>query len=426
MARRKAKAAPETTSGDAQSPEVVDVRKKSEKDKKRYVRQPLIRSSLADKAFKREAKEGTDVTMGTSLRVVGIPFYMKLALAYVWGTSVLPLRRVYKLIGIQESGKSQLAWLLARMVVEYGGFNLFEDMEKKNSPEQIIGLLGGPENFAALEEAGVLRVKQDVSIEGVKRDITAFMKDVKAVDPHNQVPRHILLDSIPALLKEEYISSEDGKKEKHYEQDGYGAAQVANAFTKALKQLHATVLTDEPYIMTMVNHEKVKLSDTGAMGKTLGTGGAHQDFMATVILSMQKLKASTSKQWGTRTQLKLKTRKSALCETGRELKVDTFSYRRDDGVKAFDWLWGEALVDLLEEAPNFQKDKGKALITIADTKKKHPETGLRLFNCQRLKMKSATGAEIEAAIWEDEELLHELLLLLDIYEGEIFDPNKGL
>jgi RecA/RadA recombinase len=373
----------------------------------------VIRGPVLDKV--RKDLDGANITdVGGSLTVRGIPLFDKLALAYLLGVDVLPLRRSIALLGAQKSGKSQLGWIFLNMVLEYGGTGLFIDVEKKNSPEQIIALLGGKEQFE--EKRHAFFRSTETSIEDIAQDVEKWIEQLQKVDAKMQMPRMIFLDSMGEILRaaeQEADASEQG---------GYDAARTAAVITRVLKKLENNYINAGPYLMSTVNHEKDKLGDGGKkggpVGKTTGAGGKHKDFTASYIFSMKAMdKVSTQSR--SRSLYIIKTRKASLTDTGRKIEIPVENWRDpESGEKRVDWQWSEALMNHLL-GPKFPSKVLDELLGL----KRVESTGC--FAAPALGFKKGVPAtEIETAIWDNPQVLNELYHHLDIMEGEVFDIEK--
>ena len=306
----------------------------------------------------------------------GLPLLNNLPLQYVLGTDVLVLGRCINVIGPWMSGKTQFAWYIAKLFMEFPGFIFWIETESKPSREQIKAIL--QKDMEVIERFVIANPTK--TIENVLQKLQICASEFSKVKPEKgekKLPLLIMIDSLAGVTSVENVEAmeKDGVAGV-----GFGAARVASAITEQMKAFVPKYLADNPILLLTTNHEKTKIPEPGSFsrggpGRTTGSGGDHKDFAATWTLRMVKGNRETRKTSATSTFFWITAVKNQMGMDGNKLVVPVYTYVRDNQ-KVIEYDWDYSLVNLLGIDGPFAQDAVKEIIDFQRTGLKCTSTTL--------------------------------------------------
>lgn len=353
-------------------------------------------SALRDASIKQFGQDDNP-SVDDFFDVEGVSIADNVALQYVVGTDVIPFSRLYTIIGPAGGGKTQFAIWIAGQFIRQGGILVYMDSEKRPSPTLIPSILQLPEQ--KLQEQFI--PCHISSIEDMNAKLAWYGSFYEKTFPQGGPPLFILVDSISQLIKE-------GDQNKYTDGDvstnNIEGMQNAAEITRGLKRQHL-YLTRSSMVLTLIAHQKTEANEGGGRGsfrsgpkKNTGSGGTHKDFAASLRLVLTKGGKKDTLTSGRVQEHYLQADKSSLGEDKRKLRYKVVTYMNpDDGQRRTDFLWDEALIDLLMDEKKTSKEFLKAEVGLTRADKG--------FNVKALQLKGATKEEAGRAINANNELV---------------------
>jgi len=374
----------------------------------------LLTQSLIDSAVK-EYGEANIVSMERFFdSIYGLPLTGNLPLQYVTGLSVVPMERVYNLVGTWGTMKSTLAWYFAKIYVDNGGVVVWLDTEHKSNPVIVRLMLGVAKEVA---DGAVLQQK----IKTLDELLGALQKYASWYDeqvPDKDIPLMILVDSLGAVTSEEAVDKM--KKDGSAGDVGFGAAHNARNLTEQMRAFVPTHVATKPMTLVMTNHQKGAIDGNRPAHLPPATtegGGAGKDFAATCTLEMKKMGKDESTKSEDRTRIMIKTKKASLTKTGKSVQVVMITGRDKDTGEDYSFFdWDAALCELLA-GDTFERAIVKEIVTIV-------KANATKYSCSTLGLKDVHPRVIGKAIHDNPEMVTALQNMMRIDCVRYFDYGK--
>jgi hypothetical protein len=377
-------------------------------------------SDLKDNAQKEFGMQGIMTCDEFFNSIDGISIADNFPLQFLVGIDVIPLHRVFHLVGAPASFKSTMAWYFAYKFLEAGGIVVWLDTEHKSNPDMVKAFLKG-------DSKGYGKQVLVHKLKTLDDTLSAMTKHAKWYDskiPTKSVPFMLLLDSLGAVTSKEAIErmNKEGKA-----QDGasFSHAHKAMELTEQFRAYVPTHLDDKPMFMLCTNHLKKEVGGAqmpGMKPKDRTGGGVGKDFASTCTIKMSSSKAASTAE-ETKRELYMQTTKSSLAPEGRKIKV-MMTIKQDPELKdpegnpiriAF-FDWNTALCELLTDEKQISKTKRNEIIQI--TRKNAAK-----YTCTTLGMTDVHPRELGEAIHNNKEIMQGLQEMLGIYRKKVFGES---
>lgn len=348
---------------------------------------------------KRFGQSNTETAEGMADRLYGIPLNGCLPLQYLSGVDIIPVENVLGIVGEPSSGKSTLGWWFLRQYLEYGGYAVFIEVEKKTSWDVVKGLI--PESLL-----GKLQIHQIGDAPTAFNCIQAYTSQYKDVWPNNDIPFVILLDSLGSLT---IPAHEKAMDEKGYIDQGFLGAHRANFITENMRAAEK-FLWNRPVAFMFINHLKTKMDEgqgnfSPGPPKKSAPGGDHMKYIQSLSFEVSKGAANRTIKTASIHTMYIKMHKTTYGSDTKSIAVD-WRIKQKDQKLSVNFDWDGALVDLLAAG------KGIDCSDLKDVLGSFSKTSNTNCSCSRLGLSGVSKQELGAAIHADQaivEALHDVL-----------------
>jgi RecA/RadA recombinase len=369
--------------------------------------------SLRDATEKEFGKDGVSSCSEFFDSIEGIPLDENLPLQFLVGIDVIPLHRVFHLVGEPASFKSTMAWYFAYKFLKNQGLVAWLDTEHKSNPDMVKAFLqGDTEGFSKRVLVHELR-SMDHTLKAMQRHAAWYDDSI----PNKDVPFMLLLDSLGAVTSEESIDQMN-KAGKAVDGPSFVHAHRAAELTEQFRAYVPTHLASKPMFLLCTNHLKKEIGTNmpGMPPKDRTGGGVGKDFASTCTIKMAAAKdMSTSKE--TKKLLTMKTMKASLAPTGRKINV-IMTLKRDEetGHEMAFFDWDTALCELLIDDKQVSKTARNEIVQVTQVNKSK-------YNCTTLGLSGVHPRELGAALHANKEIREKLQDLLGIHRKRRFNAG---
>lgn len=379
-----------------------------------------LMSDLRDNAEKEFGKHGISTCDEFFDSIEGIPIEDNIPLQYLVGIDVIPLHRVFHLVGEPASFKSTMAWYFAYLFLQNQGLVAWLDTEHKSNPDMVKAFLQGDmEGYSKRVLVHILR-SMDHTLKAMQRHAAWYDEKV----PSKEVPFMLLLDSLGAVTSEDSIANMD-KGGKAVDGPSFVHAHRAAELTEQFRAYVPTHLANKPMFLLCTNHLKKAIDSNRPSHlppEERTGGGIGKDFASTCTIRMQAAK-DMSTAGETKKLLFMKTIKASLAPTGRRIQVIMTMKRNPDlldndgkPVEMAFFDWNTALCELLIDDKQVSKTAVKNIVQVTQINKSK-------YNCTTLGLSGVHPRELGAAIHANKEIREALQDLLGIHRKRKFGKS---
>lgn len=304
--------------------------------------------------------------------------------------------------GAPGSSKSSLALEFYNWIRIYGGTGCYVDAENKAAVDIAYGMLDDVHLWHPANRVDFITC---ASIEEAQKQIiTAVRQCGKANEKQErdyQIPIIAVIDPMSGLLSEEHTKHVDEEKSTDR---GHGGRDEALLWSKWIKYVNLQII-NLPFILVVVNHEKVKTEQHGArtIERSYNPGGIAQNYQVTIGLrcrASQKQQIASSIEGDTYQNIWIECTKNSRGPTGKSICVRKYAKRREDGSTVFWWDWPWATATML--ANYGARDPIREICSVT----KASETK---FSCKELGLKDEEPTVVGQTIHKNKELVENLI-----------------
>jgi hypothetical protein len=375
-----------------------------------FMASSLLLSSVLESA--REEYNDSLIAAAGDLDVLTIGIKMPFVMQYILQNNVMPLGRIFELVGEEKSNKSTLAFEIGRWFNrELGNVYIFEN-ETKFSEDMAMGVMGHTDEMGRPQYVHLPSGTQEdwqskitTTLKAVKHgmlngaSVTVGNKTKKYKPTGRTIPVLFILDSLAGAVAEENVIKIN---KKGFSGRNHPAEALSN--TTYFKKFRAD-LVKWPVSLLIVNHLRKQKAENGQHIERKTPGGKHVAFQQSFQLELTKIKplsyVDTRKNAValsvTGNRIKIQCRRSGMGEDLRSANVDMLIwYEKKNGVvrQYTKWQWSAALVDLLLEQDGSAKERIREVVDIRQIKNKFWSNKLKISKDKPL-TKAEIGEKIE-------------------------------